>query len=125
MKTLANISSMRAALNSAYCMRATLAGRKRQMANGDISNGEAFYYKEGQHAVNGNGNGKNSHEKLDLPPEVKKISTIAGKRWSTPTMTIELRGDVLEIRDGFGNIVDAVVLDKTSLSKTQVSPRNA
>lgn len=73
MKAHINISSMRAALNSAYCMRATLATRKTQMVAGDISDGQPFYYKEGQHAVNGNG--KNGHGKVVLPTEVKVIPT--------------------------------------------------
>lgn len=101
---------MRAALNSAYCMRATLSTRTKQRAAGGISDAEAFHYKEGQHTINGNGNGKNDHSKLILPPEVKVTSTPSGKRWSTPTLEVELRGDVLEIRDGFGNIVDSIVV---------------
>jgi len=112
MKAQIGISSMRAALNSGYCMRAVLEARKRQLVSDDISDTEAFHYQEGQHTVNGNGNGKNGQEKLVLPPEVKVIITPDGKRWFTPTMGVELRGDVLEIRDGFGNVVDAVVLDK-------------
>lgn len=112
MKAHIDISSMRAALTSAYCMRATLAARKRQEASGGISDAEAFQYREGQHAINGNGNGKNDHEKRALPPEVKVIPTPFGKRWSTPTMQVEFRGDVLEIRDGFGNIVDSIVVSK-------------
>lgn len=94
-------------------MRATLSARKRYTAAG-ISDSEAFHYKEGQHAINGNGNGngKNGHSKVVLPPEVKITPTPAGKRWSTPTMEVELRGDVLEIRDGFGNIVDSIVVSK-------------
>lgn len=114
MKAHIDISSMRAALNSAYCMRSVLEARKRQMVAGDISDSEAFHYKEGQHATNGNGNGngKNSHGKVVFPPEVKVILTPSGKRWSTPLMEVELRGDVLEIRDGFGNIVDSIVVSK-------------
>jgi len=115
MKAHINVSSMRAALNSTYCMRATLAERKRQMATGGVSNAEAFHYQEGQHAINGNG--KNGQHRVILPPEIKVILTPGGKRWFTPTMEVELRGDVLEIRDGFGNIIDAVVLDKFSSKK--------
>lgn len=118
MKTHINVSSMRAALNSVYCMRATLAVRKRQIAAGDISDVEAFHYKEGQHAINDNenGNGKNGHSKVVLPPEVKITQTPTGKRWCTPAMEVELRGDVLEVRDGFGNIIDSIILRK-GLSK--------
>lgn len=118
MKAHINVSSMRAALNSTYCMRATLSARKRQEASGGISDAEAFHYQEGQHTVNGNGNGKNGHDKVVLPPEVKIMPTLTGKRWSTPTVAVELRGDVLEIRDGLGNIIDAVVLDKIPSLKT-------
>lgn len=112
MKAQINVSSMRAALNSAYCMRSVLETRKRQTVAGDISDSEAFHYKEGQHTTNcnGNGNGKNGHGKVVLPPEVKITLTPAGKCWSTPLMEVELRGDVLEIRDGFGNIVDNIVI---------------
>ena len=112
MKAQIGISSMRAALNSAYCMRAVLDVRKKQMAVGGISDAEAFHYQRGQHAVNDKENGKNGQEKPVLPPEVKVIITPEGKRWFTPTMGVELCGDVLEIRNGCGNIVDAVVLDK-------------
>lgn len=108
MKTHINVSSMRAALNSAYCMRATLAARKRQIAAGGISDVEAFHYKEGQHAVNGNG--KKTEEKVILPPEVKVTETANGKRWFTSGMEVELRGDVLEVRDSFGNIIDSIIL---------------
>lgn len=110
MKTHINVSSMRAALNSAYCMRAVLDVRKRQLSGGGISEAEAFHYRPGQHAVNGNRNGKKEPEKVVLSPQVGIISTPTGKRWSTPAMEVELRGDVLEIRDGFGNIIDSVLL---------------
>lgn len=114
MKTHIDISSMRAALNSAYCMRSVLEARKKQMVAGDIFDSEAFHYKEGQHAINGNGNGngKSDHVKVVLPPQVKISPTPTGKRWSTPAMEVEFRGDVLEIRDGFGNIVDSIVVSK-------------
>lgn len=118
MKTKISISSMRAALNSPYCMRAVLEARKRQ-ACGSISDFQAFHYREGQHAINGNGNGKTGQERTVVPPEVKVIPTPAGKRWFTPTMEVELRGDVLEIRDGLGNIVDAVILDKIPSQKSR------
>lgn len=110
MKAHIDISSMKAALNSTYCMRATLAVRKKQMEASDISESRAFHYKEGQHTINGNGNGKSDHVKVVLPPQVKISPTLTGKRWSTPAMKVELRGDVLEIRDGFGNIVDSIVV---------------
>lgn len=100
-------SSMRAALNSGYCMKAQLLARS--FGNGK----EGFFsYQEGQHAVNGNGKGKTGQGRTVVPPEVKVIPTPTGKRWFTPAMEVELRGDVLEIRDGFGNIIDAVVLKR-------------
>lgn len=147
---LSGISSMRAALNSGYCMRAQILSRR--LGNGQV-NGETkeefFSYQEGQHHVvsnkllrtdarsirrlapsaslissasstdlhpwssrcenkqkkKSNGNGK-----LHLPEQVKIIKTKNGKRWSTASMEVEKAGDILEIRDGLGKIVDALLL---------------
>lgn len=120
MKTQISISSMRAALNSTYCMRAALEARKKQVTSGYLYDAEAFHYQEGQHAVNGNGGSKDGQEKKTLPPEIKVTQTPEGKHWFTPTIEVELRGDVLEIRDGLGKIIDAVILNKVS-SKTSRS----
>ena len=99
------VSSMRAALNSKYCMQAIL--KTRNLVNGQIneqSNEEHFSYQEGQHRVVSNG-------KLHLPEEVKVTKTKNGKCWSTSSMEVELAKDILEVRDGLGKIVDAMVLN--------------
>ena len=99
------ISSMRAALNSKYCMQAIL--KTRNLVNGQTneqSNEEHFSYQEGQHRVVSNG-------KLHLPKEIKITKTKNGKRWTTSAMEVELAKDVLEVRDGLGKIVDAMVLN--------------
>ena len=99
------ISSMRATLNSKYCMKAQL--KARSLVNGQAneqSNGEYFSYHEGQHRVVANG-------KLHLPEEIKIIKTKNGKRWSTSSMEVELAKDVLEVRDGLGKVADATVLE--------------
>lgn len=106
------VSSMRAALNSKYCMRAMVRARSPidRQAN-EQSNGERFSYQEGQHrvvsndpkTVNGNG-------KLHLPEEIKITKTQHGKRWTTSSMEMELAKDILEVRDGLGKLVDAVLL---------------
>lgn len=44
-----------------------------------------------------------------LPPRVKVEKTNKGKRWLSPG-EVELSGDVLEIRDRDGKIVDAVLI---------------
>ena len=117
-------SSMRAALNSKYCMRAQLKTRTRvngqdgyqtvtRQAN-EQSNGEYFSYQEGQHRVVADGqktgNGGNGNDRLHLPPEIKITKTRHGKRWNTSSMEVELAKDILEVRDGLGKIVDATVL---------------
>ena len=97
------VSSMRAALNSKYCMQAIL--KTRNLVNGQTneqSNEEHFSYQEGQHRVVSNG-------KLHLPEEVKITKTQHGKRWTTSSMELELAKDILEVRDGLGKIVDAMV----------------
>lgn len=106
MKKTLGISSMRAALNSVYCMRSVLEVRKKKIDFDNVSKTESFHYQEGQHL----NNNKLRHNDVILPPRVKVVQTPQGKRWVTPTMAVELRGDVLEIRDGFGNIIDAVIL---------------
>lgn len=96
-------SSMRAALNSKYCMQAIL--KTRNLVNGQTneqSNGEHFSYQEGQHRVVSNG-------KLHLSEEIKITKTKNGKRWTSSAMEVELAKDVLEIRDGLGKVVDAMV----------------
>lgn len=98
------VSSMRAALNSKYCMQAQL--KVRSLVNGQVneqSNEEYFSYQEGQHRIVSNG-------KLHLPEEVKVTKTKNGKCWSTSSMEVELVKDVLEVRDGLGKVVDALVL---------------
>lgn len=115
---LSRMSSMRAALNSQYCMRAQLLAHS--LINGQASgqtNEEFFSYQEGQHRMishkhkqKGNGNGK-----LHLPEEVMITKTANGKRWSTSAMEVELAKDILEVRDGWGKIVDAVVLNSSNL----------
>ena len=99
---LNRMSSMRAALNSKYCMRAQL--KARNLVNGQAdeqSNGEYFSYQEGQHRVVSN--------KLHLPEEIKITKTQHGKRWTTSSMEVELAKDILEVRDGLGKVVDAMV----------------
>lgn len=110
---LSGISSMRAALNSGYCMRTQILSRR--LGNGQV-NGETkeefFSYQEGQHHVVSNKQKKksNGNGKLHLPEQVKIIKTKNGKRWSTASMEVEKAGDILEIRDGLGKIVDALLL---------------
>lgn len=100
---LSRMSSMRAALSSKYCMRAQLEAHNlvNEQTN-EQSNGEYFSYQEGQHRVVSN--------KLHLPEEIKITRTLHGKKWSTSSMEMELAKDILEVRDGLGKIVDAVVL---------------
>ena len=43
------------------------------------------------------------------PPRVKIEKTEEGKRWLGPG-EVELHGDLLEVRDGYGRIVDSVVV---------------
>ena len=93
---LHTVSSMRAALNSKYCMKAQL--KARNLVNGQAneqSNGEHFSYKEGQHRVVSNG-------KFHLPEEIKVTRTQHGKRWTTSSMEMELAKDILEIRGWIG-----------------------
>lgn len=109
---LRTVSSMRAALNSKYCMRARV--RVRSPMNGQVheqSNGEYFSYQEGQHRVVSNGP-KTVHDngKLRLPEEIKITKTRHGKRWRTCSMEVELAKDILEVRDGLGTVVDEIVL---------------
>lgn len=97
------VSSMRAALNSKYCMRAQL--KTRNLVNGQAneqSSSEYFSYQEGQHRVISNG-------KLHLPEEIKITKTRHGKRWTMSSMEVELAKDILEVRDGLGKVVDAMV----------------
>ena len=105
------VSSMRATLNSKYCMRAQL--KTRSFANGqasDQSNGEYFSYQEGQHKVASIGEKKlKAKAKPHLPEKIKITRTKHGKRWSTSSMEVELAKDVFEIRDGLGKVVDAMV----------------
>lgn len=108
---LSRMSSMRAALNSKYCMRAQL--KTRNLVNGQAneqSSSEYFSYQEGQHRVVSNGQKTvNANGKLHLPEEIKITQTSHGKRWSTSSMEMELAKDILEVRDGLGKVVDAVV----------------
>ena len=106
------VSSMRATLNSKYCMRAQLNARS--LVNGQTkeqaSNGEHFSYQEGQHKVASIGEKKvKDKAKLHLPEEIKITRTKHGKRWSTSSLEVEFAKDVLEVRDGLGKAVDAVV----------------
>lgn len=105
------ISSMRAALNSKYCMRAQLKTRTlvNGQANEQVVNGEHFSYQEGQHRVVSNGK-KNGNGKLHLPEEIKITRTQHGKKWTTSSMEVQLAKDILEVRDGLGKVVDAMVL---------------
>jgi len=104
-------SSMRAALNSKYCMRAQL--KARNLVNGQTneqSNSKYFSYQEGQHRVASNGRKTvNDNGKLRLPEEIKITKTPHGKRWTTSSMEIELAKDIFEVRDGLGKVVDAMV----------------
>lgn len=103
-------SSMRAALNSKYCMRAQIKVRNlvNEQANEQGSE-EHFSYQEGQHRVVSNGQRVKSdgNGRLHFPEEVKVTKTKNGKRWSTSSMEVELVKDILEIRDGLGKVVDA------------------
>lgn len=105
------VSSMRAALNSKYCMRTQL--KARHLVNGQVneqSNSEYFSYQEGQHRVVANApKTVNGNSKLHLPEEIKFTKTQHSKRWSTSSMEVELAKDVLEVRDGLGKVVDAMV----------------
>ena len=104
-------SSMRAALNSKYCMRAQL--KTRNLVNGQVSeqsNSEYFSYQEGQHRVVSNDQKTvNGNGELHLPEEIKITKTQHGKRWTTSSMEMELAKDILEVRDGLGKVVDAMV----------------
>lgn len=107
------VSSMRAALNSSSCLKAQLSARS--LANGqnyEETNPGFFSYQEGQHrvATNGKKQKSNSNDKLHLPEEVKIEKTKDGKRWNSSSMKVELAKDMLEVRDGLGKIVDAVLL---------------
>lgn len=100
---LSRISSMRASLNSKYCMKAQL--KARSLVNGQANeqcNGEDFSCQEGQHRVVLNG-------KVHLPEEIKITEIRNGKRWTTSSMEMELAKDILEVRDGLGKVVDAMV----------------
>lgn len=106
-------SSMRAALNSKYCLRAQILARTQ--VNGQINeqaNGEFFSYQKSQHRVvsNRQKSKNNGNGRLHLPEEVKITKTKIGKRWSTSSMEVELTGDILEVRDGLDKIVDTLVL---------------
>jgi len=111
---------MRAALNSKYCMRAQL--KARNLVNGqdgyqtvtrqasEQSDSKYFSYQEGQHRVVSNGQKTvNGNGKLHLPEEIKITKTPHGKRWTTSSMEMELAKDILEVRDGLGKVVDAMV----------------
>src|SRR3989344_7547534 len=95
-------SSMRAALNSKYCMRAQL--KVRNLVNGQANeqaiNEQHFFYQEGQHRVISNKQKINSNAKPHLPEEIKITRTKHGKRWNTSSLEVELVKDVLEVRDG-------------------------
>lgn len=113
------LSSMRATLNSKYCMRAQMLVRRlgNNQANGQASE-EFFSYQEGQHRIirqkqtclSGR---QESNTKPPLPEEVKITKTENGKTWSISSMRVELADDILEVRDGRGKIVDALVLKRT------------
>ena len=104
-------SSMRASINSKYCMRAQL--KTRNLVDGQTneqSGSEYFSYREGQHRVVSNSPKMvNVNGKLHLPEEIKITKTRHGKRWTTSSMEMELADDIIEIRDGLGKVVDAVV----------------
>lgn len=106
------LSSMRAALNSGYCMRAQISARN---LGNDQTNRRAsseFSYQEGQHRVVAQGQKQKNYRntKLHLPEEVKIAKTKNGKRWETSSMEVELARDILEVRDGLGKVVDALIL---------------
>lgn len=108
---LSRMSSMRAALNSKYCMRAQILARR---YGGNLAteqdNAEFFSYQEGQHRVVSNGQKTvNGNGKLHLPEEVKITKTKNGKCWRTSSMEVELAKDILEVRDSLGKVVDALV----------------
>lgn len=109
-------SSMRATLNSKYCMRAQLSASGLSQ-NGEQANEELFSYKEGQHRVVSNERSQESNGKLDLPEKIKISETKNGKRWSTSSMEVELVEDILEVRDGLGKVVDAVVLKQKKTAR--------
>lgn len=111
---LSRMSSMRAALNSGYCMRAQIFGKDTSEV-GECPPArwrEEFSYQEGQHrVVSDNQREKiNGKSRLRLPEEVKITKTKNGKRWATSSMEIELAKDILEVRDGLGKIVDSALL---------------
>jgi len=54
------------------------------------------------------------------PPRVKVEETEEGKRWLGPG-EVELHGDVLEVRDGYGKIVDSVVVPSKEEDKNKPS----
>lgn len=119
---LSRMSSMRAALNSKYCMRAQISARS--LGNGQTNrqaNGEFFSYQEGQHRVKrgqhrviSDKEKSNGRSKLRLSEKVKITKTKNGKRWSTSAMEAELSGDILEVRDCLGKIIDSTILKKES-----------
>lgn len=107
---LSRMSSMRAALNSKYCMRAQILARRYGTNLATEQDNADFSYQEGQHRVVSNGQETvNANGKLNLPEEIKTTKTQHGKRWSTSSMEVELAKDVLEVRDGLGKVVDALV----------------
>lgn len=80
--------------------------------NNGLTNGEFFTYQEGQHCVRCRecSYKQEGKSRLHLPEEVKVIKTKEGRRWRTSYMEAELAGDILEIRDGLGKIVDSQLL---------------
>lgn len=107
-------SSMRAALNSRYSMRAFLRARELNKAASFACQDSDFTYKEGEH-VYASSKGIGAAESKSYRMNISKVTitrTPNGKRWSVPSMEVELNKDVIEVRDGLGKIVDAVVLSQ-------------
>ena len=99
-------------------MRAQLLARNlgNGQTNGQAKN-EFFTYQEGQHHVRrgqysviSDKEKSNGRSKLRMPEEIKVSKTKNGKRWNTSSMEAELAGDILEVRDGLGKIVDSTIL---------------
>lgn len=109
---------MRAVLNSRYSMRAFL--RTRELSRIAANEDSDFTYKEGEHAyvtsARTDVGKKNNSHRMNIP-KVAITETRNGKRWSVPFMEVELNKDVIEVRDGLGKIVDAVVLNQRKIAR--------
>ena len=73
------------------------------------SEAKVFEYEAEQHQVKG----RKKKSSPPSPPRVRIEKTEKGKRWLSPG-EVELHGDVLEVRDAYGKIVDSTVIHSAS-----------